>query len=73
VRLPLVTRPNRVVRNAGPRYELQHDGETTPLTVRDEEMYFQRIVPIAMRERGRRLRAAFPKLWAEHSFAMRVA
>lgn len=54
------------------RYELQHD-DSTPLTLRDEEMAFQRITPHAMEERGRRLRAAFPKLWAEYALTLRVA
>lgn len=47
--------------------ELQHDWDATPSDVRDREMALQRITPESMAERGRRLRASFPKLWAEHA------
>jgi len=41
--------------------------EYTPPDIEAYELSLTRITPESMQERGRRLRKAFPALWAEHS------
>ena len=43
--------------------------DSVPLDIEEYEMSLARITPKSMQERGRRLRKAFPELWAEHSVA----